>query len=452
VTESPLLPRKRCQELFQAAEQAAARAGVRDIEVTFGASDEALTRFANNQIHQNVAERSSAMSIRTIVDGRTARATTNRLHRDGIQAAVDQAIALTKSSEPDPSLLPLYSDSKPADASRYSEKIANTTPMHRARSVAEAIRIVESRSQTAAGIYSTTQGVEAILNSTGLFRYYHDTTAQFSITAMAQDSSGWAKASGTDPEQVQPIVLAETAVRKASASAAPREIAPGKYTVILEPAAVLDLVGQIFPDFSATAMEDQRSFLNDRLGTKLFGENISIYDHVYCPLQAGAPFDGEGVAKQQLTLVDRGVVTEVAWSRAQAAKAHREPTGHGYPLPTDLGEAPVNIVMSGGNRSVQDLIASTAHGILVTRLWYIREVEPYDKVMTGMTRDGTFLIENGEIVCGLKNFRFNQSVITLLCNVEEMSTSVRASGEEAFDMVVPGMKAHGFHFTEVTRF
>jgi Predicted Zn-dependent proteases and their inactivated homologs len=132
--------------------------------------------------------------------------------------------------------------------------------------VAEAIRIVESQSQTAAGIYSTTQGVEAILNSTGLFRYYHDTTTQFSITAMAGDSSGWAKASGADPEQVQPVALAETAARKAAGSAAPRELAPGKYTVILEPAAVLDLVGQIFADFSATAMEDQRSFLNDRLG------------------------------------------------------------------------------------------------------------------------------------------------------------------------------------------
>jgi Predicted Zn-dependent proteases and their inactivated homologs len=138
---------------------------------------------------------------------------------------------------------------------------------------------------------------------------------------------------------------------------------------------------------------------------------------VACPLQTGAPFDGEGVAKQPLTLVDRGVVTEVAWSRAQAAKAHRKPTGHGYALPTDLGEAPVNIVMSGGKKSLQELIEGTGRGILVTRLWYIREVEPYDKVMTGMTRDGTFLIQDGELVCGLKNFRFNQSVIDLLCNV-----------------------------------
>ncbi|HUS07191.1 MAG TPA: TldD/PmbA family protein [Bryobacteraceae bacterium] len=452
MSESILLPRRLCQELFQAAEQAAARAGARDIEVAFAASDEALTRFANNEIHQNVAEQSSAMSVRTIIDGRTARVTTNRLHRDGIQAAVDQAIALTKAAQADPALLSLYAGTESVDGSRFSEAIANSTPADRGRAVAEAIRIVEAKGQTAAGIYSTAQNVEALLNSAGVFRYYQETLAQFSITAMAEDSSGWAKASGSDPNQVQPARLAETAARKAAASRSPRELPPGRYTVILEPAAVLDLVGQIFGDFSATAMADQRSFLNQRLGTKLFGENICISDDAGDPLQTGARFDGEGVARQPLMLVERGVVSEVAWSRSQAAKAGRKPTGHGYPLPNELGEAPVNIVLAGGSRSVEDLIAGTANGILVTRLWYIREVEPYEKVMTGMTRDGTFLIKDGEVGCGLKNFRFNQSVIELLSNVEELSASVRASGEEAFDMVMPGMKAHGFHFTEVTRF
>ncbi len=222
--------------------------------------------------------------------------------------------------------------------------------------------------------------------------------------------------------------------------------------MILEPAAVLDLVGQMFGDFSATAMEDQRSFLTDRLGIKLFGENIHIYDDVAHPLQAGVPFDGEGVPRRKLTLVDAGVPRELAYSRASAHRAGVQPTGHGYPLPNEAGEAPANIVIAGGKTSVDEMIASVERGVLVTRLWYIREVEPFAKMMTGMTRDGTFLIEGGRIVRGLKNFRLNQGIIDLLNNVEAMSPSVRASGEEAFDMVVPAMKVNNFHFTEVTRF
>jgi PmbA protein len=246
--------------------------------------------------------------------------------------------------------------------------------------------------------------------------------------------------------------LAASAARKARLSRNPREIRPGEYTVILEPAAVLDLVGQIFGDFSGTALTDQRSFLTDRLGSKLFGENISIYDDVNHSLQAGAHFDGEGVPRRRLTLVERGIPKEVAYSRASAAAAGAEPTGHGFPLPNEGGESPVNIVIAGGETTVDEMIASTNYGILVTRLWYIREVEPYEKVMTGMTRDGTFLVEDGQVVCGIRNLRFNQSVVELLKNVSALSPSVRASGEEAFDMVVPAMKVEGFRFTEVTKF
>jgi predicted Zn-dependent protease len=142
----------------------------------------------------------------------------------------------------------------------------------------------------------------------------------------------------------------------------------------------------------------------------------------------------------------------VVYSRASARRAGVEPTGHGFPLPNEIGEAPMNIVIAGGGTSIDEMIASTARGVLVTRLWYIREVDPYEKIMTGMTRDGTFLIEDGRVAAGLRNFRFNQGIIELLNNVEALSPAVRASGEEAFDMVVPAMKAQGFHFTEVTRF
>jgi predicted Zn-dependent protease len=451
MTESELLPRKKCQELFLAVEQAARRASVTDVEITLASTADSLTRFANNEIHQNVSERHSTLSVRAVVDGRTARASTNRLHRDGVQAAVDEAIALARASERS-DLHALYEDPAICDGQHYSEAAANCTPAQRAAGVAEAIRVVEGQGQIAAGIYSTAQNVEVLMNSRGMFRYYFDTLTQFSITAMADDSSGWAKATSPEHNDVNPADLAGRAARKAAQSRNPREAPPGRYTVILEPAAVLDLVGQIFGDFSGTMIADQRSFLNDRLGEKLFGSNITIYDDVAFPLQTGAPFDGEGVPRRALTLVKEGVPRQVAYSRAAAKRASAEPTGHGFPLPNEQGEAPVNIVIAGGSTSIEDMIRSTKNGILVTRFWYIREVEPYEKVMTGMTRDGTFLIQDGEIVGGVRNFRFNQSIVELLRNVDSLSASERASGEEAFDMVVPGMKVHDFHFTEVTRF
>jgi PmbA protein len=283
-------------------------------------------------------------------------------------------------------------------------------------------------------------------------RQYSETSTVFSVTAIAGDSSGWAKLSSATHEDVRPAELARRAADKARLSAKPRELPPGEYTVVLEPAAVLDLVGQIFPDFSATSLRDQRSFLNERIGTKLFGNNVNIFDDVDHPQQTGPRFDGEGVPRRRLTLVENGVVRDIPYSRVSAARENRQPTGHGFALPNETGEMPVNIVIAGGDARLDQLIASTDRGILVTRLWYIREVEPYEKVMTGMTRDGTFLIEGGRIVAGLRNFRFNQSVIELLQNVEAMSATERASGEESFDMVVPAMKVRGFRFTEVTRF
>lgn len=447
-----LLKPEQCREIFGIAERAAKSRGVGDVEVLIGAGAEALTRFANNAIHQNVAERSHSVSIRVLTEQRTARASTNKLDADSIEAAVATAIEIARTLEPDPELLPLAEPQPVPDVNHFVEATAACSPEARARVVAEAIRIVEAEGQTAAGIYSTDQGAEAILNSRGVFAMHAETMARFSITAMAGDSSGWAKASATDLAAFAPAALARRAARNAALSSAPRELPAGRYTVILEPAAVLDLVGQIFGDFSGTAIADQRSFLTDRMGEQLFSEAIHITDDVYHPLQCGGSYDGEGVPRKRLTLVDAGKPREVAYCRLAARRAGAAPTGHGFAVPNEIGEAPMNIVIRGGGHTLDQLIASTGRGILVTRLWYIREVDPYEKIMTGMTRDGTFLIENGEVVCGVRNFRFNQSVIELLRNVEAMTAEERASGEEAFDMVVPAMKVANFNFTEVTRF
>ena len=317
---------------------------------------------------------------------------------------------------------------------------------------------------TTAGIFSTSESVEGIFNSRGLGDWYSQTSSEVSVTMLAADSSGWQKANSPNVAHLDAVTLAEIAARKAFESAGPHEIPAGKYTVILEPAAVLDIVGFMFFDFRGLAILDQRSFLNNRVGTKLFGENINIWDDVAHPLQSGAPFDGEGVRRQRVQLVENGVVKRLVYARATAEKMRKseykekvgriEPTGHGFSIPNEMGEAPMNIVFGGARepKTVEQMIGSTERGILVTRLWYIREVDPYEKILTGMTRDGTFFVQDGKIRHGVRNFRFNQSLIHMLSSVEEMGTPMRASGEESFDMVVPAMKVGEFNFTEVTKF
>ena len=199
-------------------------------------------------------------------------------------------------------------------------------------------------------------------------------------------------------------------------------------------------------------MADQRSCFTKRMGKPIMGENITLHDDAYHPLQSGAPFDGEGIPRQKILLVDKGVPRNLVYSRASAKKMKRKPTGHGFSLPNDMGEAPVNLVFGGGDSSIDEMVRSTDRGILVTRVWYIRDVDPYEKVLTGMTRDGTFLIQDGRVAGGIRNFRFNQGLLEMLSNVEMMGPAVRAAGEESFEMVVPPMKVRNFNFSEVTKF
>jgi PmbA protein len=348
--------------------------------------------------------------------------------------------------------------------SRYFEGTAGITPELRAEGVRKIVGVAERHKLTTAGVFSSGESVEGIFNSRGLSRWHTQTSAEVSITMIGDDSSGWQKANSPDAANLDPLALAEVAAKKALDSAHPREIPAGTYTVILEPAAVLDIVGFMFWDYSGMAILDQRSFLSGRIGTKLFGDNITIWEDVSHPLQAGSPFDGEGVHRQRVGLVENGIVKRVVYARATAERMRRsehkdkagpiEATGHGFALPNEMGEMPLNIVFAtvSDPQSLSQMIASTERGVLVTRLWYIREVEPFEKMLTGMTRDGTFLVENGRVLGGVRNFRFNESLIHMLSNVEAMSAPVRSSGEESFDMVVPAMKVKDFNFTEVTKF
>jgi predicted Zn-dependent protease len=444
-----------------------------EVECLFYGGHSALTRFANNTIHQNVAEENFGVSVRTAFGGRTARATTNAFDDESLRRVVEASESLARVQQEDSDLLSVpgtggdaraFTDSSAALPSRYFEQTAALTPAERADAVGKIVSVAQKQKLTAAGIFASSESVDGIFNSRGLSDWHTQTSAEISITMLAPDSSGWQKANSPNVANLDPAALAEIAASKAAKSAAPREIAAGKYIVILEPSAVLDTVGFAFFDFGGLAMLDQRSFLTNRIGAQLFGENITIWDDVAHPLQSGSPFDSEGLRRKRMKLVENGVVQRLVYARASAEKMNKseyadkvgpiEATGHGFPIPNEMGEAPMNIVFEPPRdpKTVDQMIASTERGILVTRLWYIREVDPYEKILTGMTRDGTFLVENGKVVCGLRNFRFNQSLIEMLSKVEQMSVPVRTSGEEAFDMVVPAMKVKDFNFTEVTKF
>ncbi len=439
-----------------------------ETELLISGGRHALTRFANNTIHQNVAEENYVLSVRTVFGGRTARATTNKFDDESIGRVVRAAESISRVQQTDSDLLPMASESGVGNhlPQRYFERTAAITAEDRAHAVANIVNIAKGHDLTSAGIFSSSETVDAVMNSRGLNAYHTQTTAEISVTMMTGDSSGWQKYNSPDIATVDAIALAETAARKALESRGPRELPPGKDTVILEPAAVLDLVGFMFWDWGGQAVLDERSFLNNRMGKRIFGENVNIWDDVYHPLQSGPSFDGEGVHRERVQLVKDGVAQNLVYARGTASKMQRSewrdkvgsvhPTGHGFPLPNEMGEAPLNIVFSeppaGSEKTIEQMIASTARGVLVTRLWYIREVDPYEKILTGMTRDGTFYIEDGRLRHGVLNFRLNESLLDMLSNVEEMSRPVRASGEEAFDMVVPAMKVKDFNFTEVTKF
>jgi PmbA protein len=452
VSSVQLFPERELRRIIDTVLRLAKSTGAEEIEVHVDETADSLTRFANNAIHQNVAERSLNVSIRTVVDHRTARATTNRVDEDSLRAAIEASLSLAHSQPKDPHLLSMPGKQRYRKVNRFAKETAALTPGERARAVRRACDLAIQNSQVAAGIFASGLQQSAMGNSRGLFAAYRETHAEFSITMQENPAASWAKANAASVRAFDPQKLAQRASEKAHMAVDARELPPGRYTVILEPAAVLDLVGFLFYDFAATALQDKRSCLNDRMGKPLFGKNISITDDAYHPLQLGAPFDGEGIPRQQVLLVDRGVPKNLVYARSTAKSAGKKPTGQGFALPNEYGEAPMNLVFAGGDSSVEKMVASTGRGLLVTRLWYIREVDPYEKVMTGMTRDGLFLVEKGKVTTAVRNFRFNQSILEMLRNVEQLGPAVRATGEEAFEMVVPAMKVHDFHFSEVTKF
>jgi predicted Zn-dependent protease len=288
----------------------------------------------------------------------------------------------------------------------------------------------------------------AMANSLGLYAYHTSTSAAFSISALRGAQSGWAEADGHAVSEIDAVALADRAVEKALRSRDPQAWSPGAYDVVLEPAAVADLLQEMnYISFGALALQEGRSFLAGRMGTRIWADGITIRDDPYHPLHLGTPFDGEGIPTVPVTIVERGVARQVVYDRRTAAKEGRDSTGHGLPYPNTFGPVAGNLVLEGGESTLPDLISGVERGLLVTRVWYTNIVDPKAVTVTGMTRDGLFAIERGRIGRAVGHFRFNQDLVEMFRRVDGMTSSVRAGG-----VVCPAIRVRGFRMSSATNF
>jgi predicted Zn-dependent protease len=475
MARNSLLTESHCQTivdlaLAEAAKVARERRIKSDVEVSITSSNIATSRFANNEMTQNQAPSLDLLSVRVIAGGRQARQDGGDLSEGGVRQLVRQAFDATQLLAAEPDLPPMIGPRDPVMGKaslsrfgRYDPRTAALTAADRAEQIKQVIALAEAKGANAAGIYATGERVNCIGNSLKLFRYYRDTSCEFSVTIVKDGATGWAKAQRSRAADVDVAQLTKRALDKALQSADPGEIAPGKYTAILEPAAVLDLLAYLWWDFAGTSHTDQLSCLLGKVGKKIFDKRINIYDDVQHALTSGCPFDGEGLPRRRVQLVEGGVLKNLVHGRRNALQfgGGAAPTGHGLPEPSPVGEMPLNLIVEGDDQrpsiatasDMMDLVGPGQQAVLLTRVWYVREVDPSTKLLTGMTRDGTFLVENGKVVKALKNLRFNISVIDLLNNVLALGQSVVTAGEEGFPpAVIPPMMVRDFNFTEVTRF
>jgi len=425
------------------------------------ARDESLTRFANNEIHQNVTSRGHRLTVQAVVGRRSGTASTERLDAGGLRQVADRALALARLSPEDKGLPEPAPPPDPVRASAveaggtFVPATAACTPEARAAAVAPLMAAAAGRGLNAAGALTTGSSALAVANTLGRFAYHPDSHSHFTCTVRSSDSSGWVNRHRRDWRALEVESLGEVALGKAERSRDPGEVPPGRYTVVLEPAAVADLVGFLaWLGLGAQSEQEGRSFLSGRMGERITGAGVTLMDDAFDPRSFGRPFDHEGTPRRRMTLIEDGIARAVVHDRRTALAAGTESTGHASPPPAVEGPIPYDLVLTPGDRSLDELIASTGRGILVTRLWYNRVVDAKRTLMTGMTRDGTFLIENGRLTRGLKNLRFNESVLGVLERAEAMG---REAEPTVFDyvetcVVASALKVRDFHFTGVTRF
>ena len=415
------------------------------IFVSLSSSETALSRFSENQISQNVRKNTFDITVTSYFGSRSASASTTELNKDAIARTVKRSEDLASIAPEDPEwveLLPkqTYSDRTPA----FDEATATLSPLRKGELIQQVCSLSKDAGVNGSGTLSFQVALNAIGNSAGLRGCDRTTEADFSFTARIDNGSSWNRCTAWGIDQLPITEMTEKVIQRAIASRNPQTIKPGDYTVVFEPSAFASLLPWIIWNLDARAADEGRSFMSrnddsgnpigNKVGEQLFNPIIQVQRNPAHPLLQGGRFFGNGLSNNELDIIKDGVPQTLSYSRYWAKEQGVEPTGAMYP-----------IVMTGSDKSVADLIASTERGIFVNRAWYVRYVNPRTLEVTGMTRDGTFLIENGKISHPVKNLRFNQSLPEMLKNVTALTQPKRCGGS-----VIPGCKVENFHFSSIT--
>lgn len=425
-----------------------------EAEVTILTNDAALTRFANNIIHQNVAERDAEVTLRYFIGKQIGTASTNRTDKAGLDEVVQRARENARTSPVDPNYPGLPGPETYQRVAAWDENTADCSPEKRARQVAVICRLAAEKGLNASGALSTASGEVVVANSKGVFCYNSQTSADFQTVVMSDDSSGRAHESALKIDDLDIEVLSREAIETAVRGKKPIKIDSGEFTVILEHYATEDLVNSLnFYGMSALAVEEGRSWMNDRIGQQIMSPLVSIWDDGLDIHGSPLPFDFEGVPKQRVDIVKQGVVLGPVYDRYSGAKTGKPSTGHATPIGfRNFGPLALNLFMATGDVTVRDMIAATKKGLYINRFWYTRLVHPRDCVITGMTRDGVFMIEDGELAYPVKNLRYTMSYVKALAGVEAVGNKSHLLMSEfvGIGTRVPAVKIKGFSFTGST--
>jgi PmbA protein len=444
-------------EALNLLEVALRHATAEQTEVMLYGSDHGLTRLANGGIHQNVRISNLSAHVRAVIGKRVGVATSNRVSGGGLAELVERAEALARVSEPNADFgsLPgpgeyvfstgtLASPAPVIDADAFS-------PSGRADAALAIITTGKGNDASAFGHVSTTIGTLVVGNSLGVRAYHAWTECSVMAIMTIGDASGYAQWSGSSLGDAPVEAIAASATGKCLAAEVTGTVEPGRYTVILEPPAVAEMLSMLaYMGLGATQYQDGRSFMSGKLGQSLVGENITLRDDAHHPLSIPAPFDFEGVPRHIVPFFEGGVAKEVVYDTYTAHKDGRRSTGHALPAPNTYGPLPMHLVLEGGTQTREELIAGIERGILVTRFHYVNIVHPTEAIITGMTRDGTFLIENGAITKAVNKLRFTQSILEALSRVSGLERLLTLVSSEGMHCVVPTLRIDGFNFTSAS--
>jgi predicted Zn-dependent protease len=408
--------------------------------------DSALTRFANNGIHQNVAERDVSVRVRVVKDGKTGVASINQMDDAAATDVLKRAIAIADlQSKGEVVPMPGPAKSQPVEA--WSDATAGATPEERADFVEAICARAKRAGLKAFGAFSTGAEQFAIANSLGVYHHHRSTEATVNSVVMGEAGSGYADRGAINVRDLNKDLVAEEVIDKAQRNQNAQPIEPGVYEVVLEEYAVAEMLDFMnYTGFSALAVEEERSFM--RLGERITGESVTIWDDGLDPSGVPTSFDFEGVPKQRVDLIRNGVATGLVYDMMTATKEGRSSTGHGLPAPNTEGPFGLNLFMASGSVAKSDLASGITRGIWVTRFWYVRTVHPKLSIITGMTRDGTFLIENGKVTRPVKDLRFTQSMLEALDGTLAVGKTTKLQiGEFIGASRVPALHLKAFTFT-----